>query len=128
MLSDSPAIAFVAAADLDRARAFYEGVLGLTIVSQNGFAVVARAGGVTIRIAQPPQVVTAPYTVLGFDVPDVAAATAALATRGVVFQRYDWMGEAQDAAGVWTAPGGGKVAWFGDPDGNLLSLSQAPPA
>ena len=128
MLSDCPAVAFVAAADLDRARAFFEGVLGLAIVSQDGFAVVARAGGVTIRIAQPPEVILAPYTVLGFDVTDVASEAAALALRGVSFERYDWMGEAQDADGVWTAPGGAKVAWFKDPDGNLLSLSQAPPA
>ena len=126
MLSDSPAIAFVAASDLDRARAFYEGVLGLAIVSQDGFAVVVRAGGVTIRIAQPPEVIVAPYTVLGFDVADVAAEAAALVSRGVVFERYDWMGQAQDDNGVWTAPSGAKVAWFKDPDGNLLSLSQAP--
>jgi catechol 2,3-dioxygenase-like lactoylglutathione lyase family enzyme len=123
MLSDCPAVAFIGAADLTRARAFYEGVLGLSVVSQDDFAVVARAGGVSLRITQPPQVVAAPYTVLGFSVRDVAAEVAALAARGVAFERYDGMG--QDAAGVWSAPGGGKVAWFKDPDGNLLSLSQA---
>lgn len=64
----------------------------------------------------------APYTVLGWAVPDIAEAVAALAQRGVAFTRYDGM--AQDELGVWTAPGGAKVAWFRDPDGNTLSISQ----
>jgi catechol 2,3-dioxygenase-like lactoylglutathione lyase family enzyme len=129
LLADCPAVAFVGAADLAKARAFYEGVLGLTIVSQDGFAVVAQAGGVTIRISQPPQVAAAPYTVLGFEVDDIAGKVAALTARGVAFERYAFMGETQDASGIWTVPGGGgKVAWFKDPDGNLLSLSQQAPA
>jgi len=127
MLSDCPAVAFVGAAGLDRARGFYEGVLGLTIVSQDGFAVVARAGGVTIRISQPPQVVAAPYTVLGFAVDDIDGKVAAPSARGVAFERCAFMGEAQDERGVWSFPGGaGKVAWFKGPDGNLLSLSRGP--
>ena len=124
MLSDSPAVAFIAASDLGLARAFYEGVLGLAILSHDDFAVVADAGGVRIRITQPPELVTAPYTVLGFAVADIAAEVASLTARGVVFERYAWFGEAQDETGVWATPdGGGQVAWLKDPDGDLLSLS-----
>lgn len=127
MLAECPAVACVAASDLDRARAFYEGVLGVRIIAQDGFAVTAEAGGVRIRINQPPQVVAAPYTVLNFAVPDIAAMVAGLSARGVRFERYAFMQDAQDETGVWTVPGGaGKVAWFKDPDGNLLSLTQNP--
>ncbi|MDR3511263.1 MAG: VOC family protein [Caulobacteraceae bacterium] len=128
MLSSRPAVAFVAVSDFDAARAFYEGVLGLEIVSQNALGVVARAGGVTVRLIQPSLRASAVYTVLGFDTPDIAADAAALAGRGVVFERYDFLGETQDVDAIWTAPDGARVAWFKDPDGNVLSLSQHPPA
>lgn len=125
MLSDSHAVAFVGAADLARPRAFYADLFGLTIVSQNDFRVVAAAGGVTIRISLPPQVVAAPHTVLGFLVDDIAGKLAALAARGVAFERYALLGEAHDTAGIWTVPGGdAKVLWCKDPDGNPLSLSK----
>ena len=124
MLADCEAVAFVAASDLTRARAFYEGVLGLPVEAQDEFAVMARAGGVAVRIAWAPQVVLAPYTVAGFQVDDIVAKVDALTARGVVFERFDFFGDAQDARGVWTAPGGARVAWFKDPDGNLLSLAQ----
>jgi catechol 2,3-dioxygenase-like lactoylglutathione lyase family enzyme len=130
MLSVSHAVAFGGAADLARPRGFYEDLLGLTIDSQNGFLVVAvAAGGVTIGISQPSQMVAAPYMALGFLVDDNAGKLAALAARGVAFKRYALMGEAKDAAGIWTVPGGdAKVAWFKDPDGNLLSVSKPGPA
>jgi catechol 2,3-dioxygenase-like lactoylglutathione lyase family enzyme len=123
MLGEAKAIAFIGVSDLNAGRAFYEGVLGLAIVSQDDFAVVADAGGVTIRITQPPQVTAAPYTVLGFQVEDVSAAVAGLVAKGVVFERYPWFGDAQGPDGVWLAPSGTRVAWFKDPDGNLLSIS-----
>jgi catechol 2,3-dioxygenase-like lactoylglutathione lyase family enzyme len=123
MLGEATAIAFIGVSDLDAGRAFYEGVLGLTIVSQDDFAVVADAGGVQVRITQPPQVIAASYTVLGFQVEDVSAAVSGLVAKGIVFERYPWFGDAQDADGVWLAPSGTRVAWFKDPDGNLLSIS-----
>ncbi len=123
MLGEATAITFLGVSDLDAARAFYEGVLGLTVVSQDGFSVVVQAGGVTIRITRPPQVTPASYTVLGFRVDDVSATTAGLGARGIVFERYGWF--EQDADGVWIAPSGTSVAWFKDPDGNLLSISSA---
>jgi catechol 2,3-dioxygenase-like lactoylglutathione lyase family enzyme len=123
MLGNSPAMAFVGVSDLNAGRAFYEGVLGLRVLSQDDFAVVAQAGGVTIRITQPPAVSAAPYTVLGFEVDDVSGMAAALAATGIAFERYSWFGDAQGPDGVWLAPSGHKVAWFKDPDGNLLSIS-----
>ncbi len=78
--------------------------------------------GPTIRIAKVREIVLAPYTVLGFEVSGVAEKVSALVERGVSFERYDFL--EQDALGVWTAPGGAKIAWFKDPDGNVLSLSR----
>jgi catechol 2,3-dioxygenase-like lactoylglutathione lyase family enzyme len=122
MLNSSPVIAFAAAADLDRARAFYEQVLGLPVVEQNDFACVLDARGTMLRVTAVPEVAQPGYTVLGWRVTDITATVRGLAAKGVVFQRYDSMD--QDDDGVWTTPGGDKVAWFPDPDGNVLSLTQ----
>lgn len=128
MLGNRPAVAFVSVSDIEAARTFYETVLGLEIVSQDAFGIVARAGGVTVRLIQPSLRASAVYTVLGFETADIAADVGALAGRGIAFERYDFLGEAQDAAGIWTAPAGDRVAWFKDPDGNVLALSQPAPA
>jgi catechol 2,3-dioxygenase-like lactoylglutathione lyase family enzyme len=101
---------------------FYEEALGLSVVEQNDFACVLDANGTMLRITAVPEVARAGYTVLGWRVTDIAAAIRDLTARGVVFLRYDGM--AQDEDGVWTTPGGEKVAWFADPDGNTLSLTQ----
>ena len=122
MLESSYIIAFAAATDLDRARAFYEQALGLPLVGQNEIACVFDANGTMLRVTAVPEVPRAGYTVLGWRVADIAAAARDLAARGVVFIRYDGMD--QDGDGVWTTPGGDKVAWFADPDGNILSLTQ----
>jgi catechol 2,3-dioxygenase-like lactoylglutathione lyase family enzyme len=124
VLGQSPAVAFATVMDLDRSRAFYEGVLGLKVLSQDIFAVLAEAGGVKVRISKAPVVIPQPFTVVGFDVEDIGAVAAGLTAKGVVFERYPFFGDAQDASGVWSAPGGTKVAWFKDPDGNLLSVQQ----
>lgn len=126
MLADSPAVAFLAVSDMKKARAFYEDVLGLKIVSDDQWAVVAEAGGVTIRITQPPERAIGNYTTLGFNVDAIRDKMAALKARGVSFEHYPWFGDAQDKEGLWTTPGGDMVAWFKDPDGNLLSLSEHP--
>jgi catechol 2,3-dioxygenase-like lactoylglutathione lyase family enzyme len=122
MLETSDLIAFAAATDLARAREFYEQTLGLTVVEQTDFACVLDAHGTMLRITAVPAVAPAGYTVLGWQVDDIAAAVAGLADRGVVFLRYDSMD--QDARGIWTTPGGDRVGWFADPDGNVLSLTQ----
>jgi catechol 2,3-dioxygenase-like lactoylglutathione lyase family enzyme len=115
-------VAFVGVADLDRAAEFYGDVLGLRLQHRDDFACVFDAGGATLRVIAVPSVVPAGYTVLGWDVPDIRAEVERLVAHGVTFRRYDGM--TQDTLGIWTSPSGAAVAWFGDPDGNTLSLSQ----
>jgi catechol 2,3-dioxygenase-like lactoylglutathione lyase family enzyme len=122
VLASSKVVAFVATSDAARAKAFYGGVLGLTLVYEDDFAVVFDAHGTTLRVATVPDVVLAPYTVLGWNVDDIARVARGLTQAGVQFERYPWM--EQNELGVWNAPGGAKVAWFKDPEGNVLSLSQ----
>ena len=121
---DTP-MGFIAVADFDQAKAFYVDVLGSGIlVTHDGFAMVLRAGVLSIRLTVPPHFTAADYTVFGWRVADIDAEVAALAARDVAFQHYPFFGEAQAANGVWTAPNGDKVAWLKDPSGNVLSLSQ----
>jgi len=122
MLDSSDLVAFVAATDLRRARAFYEQKLGLRVLEHNDFACVVDANGTMLRVTQVPEVARAGYTVLGWRVRDIAASVRDLAGRGVTFLRYDGMSQDQD--GIWTAPSGARVAWFADPDENTLSLTQ----
>jgi catechol 2,3-dioxygenase-like lactoylglutathione lyase family enzyme len=122
MLGTQELVAFVAVTDAARARAFYEDVLGLTLIEDTPFAVVFDANGTTLRVTPVGHLEPAGYTVLGWHVDDIAASIRELTARGVEFNRYDGM--EQDELGVWTPPGGGQVAWFPDPDGNTLSLTQ----
>jgi len=122
MLTDATIVAFAATTDLERSHVFYAGTLGLRHVATSPFANVYDANGTTLRVTRVESVAVAPYTVLGWSVRDIHAAIAGLEARGVTFDRFD--GVEQDAAGVWTAPGGTRVAWFRDPDGNRLSVSQ----
>jgi catechol 2,3-dioxygenase-like lactoylglutathione lyase family enzyme len=114
-------MAFVATRDPSRAKAFYKDTLGLRFVSEDPFAVVFDANGITLRVAIVQEIVVAPYTVLGWEVPDITAAAKDLAKAGVHFERF---GMPQDDLGIWTSPSGARVAWFKDPDGNLLSITQ----
>lgn len=125
MLSDARPVAFVATSDYARARGFYEGVLGLRVAKQDDYALVLEAGGAALRVVKLNGVTPSPHTVFGFETSDVPGAAAWLKARGVGFERYDFLGPAQGPDGVWTGPGGAQVAWFKDPDGNLLSISSA---
>jgi catechol 2,3-dioxygenase-like lactoylglutathione lyase family enzyme len=115
-------VAFVATSDLPAARAFYERALGLALSGQSPIACTFDAGATTLRVAAVAQPTIAPYTVLGWTVSDIAATVGDLTARGVEFERFD--GVEQDEIGIWSAPGGALVAWFKDPDGNVLSLTQ----
>lgn len=116
-------MAFLATADAARSRTFYEGKLGLTLVNEDPFALVYDVNGTPLRIQRVEKVVVAPYTALGWRVADIARTVRALVAVGVHFVRYD--GLEQDALGIWLSPSGTKVAWFKDPDGHTLSLSQS---
>ena len=122
MLSSEKLVAFVPTRDQKQARAFYEGVLGLTFVSEDTFALVLDANGTKIRVANAPEFKPAQFTILGWMVSDIETTVTELQTKGVVFEKFGLNG--QDERGIWSAPGGDKVAWFKDPDGNILSVSQ----
>lgn len=115
-------VAFVPTTDSDKARAFYEGVLGLRFIKDDGFAMVMDANGIMVRVAKMQEFTPARYTILGWQVSDIKTVVRALQARGVRFEIFGFF--KQDELGIWTAPTGDKVAWFKDPDGNILSLSQ----
>jgi catechol 2,3-dioxygenase-like lactoylglutathione lyase family enzyme len=119
-------IAFIPTRNSDRARDFYERVVGLRFVRDDEFALVMDFNGTMVRIAKVGDYQPFGFTLLGWEVDDIAAAVKALTAKGAAVERYIFL--EQDAAGVWNAPGGAKVAWFKDPDGNLLSISQHPAA
>ncbi|HEV7208088.1 MAG TPA: VOC family protein [Mycobacteriales bacterium] len=122
MLESSDLVAFVAASDLPRARAFYAQTLGLTLVEESDFACVFDANGTMLRVTAVAVVSPADYTVLGWRVADITTELRQLLARGVTCARYPGMD--QDELGIWTTPGGEQVAWFDDPDGNTLSITQ----
>jgi catechol 2,3-dioxygenase-like lactoylglutathione lyase family enzyme len=122
MLADIPVMAFVAITQRDRSRAFYADVLGLKLTGEDPFALSFDAGGTMLRLALVEQLQPQGFTVLGWIVPDVAGTARELASRGVEFKRYAWM--EQDSLGIWRSPSGAQVAWFSDPDGNTLSITQ----
>jgi catechol 2,3-dioxygenase-like lactoylglutathione lyase family enzyme len=125
MLESAKPIAFVPTRDPEQARRFYGDVLGLRFVADDQFALVFDSGGVMVRVVNVSgfsDYRPAPFTILGWQVDDAEAAVRELQRKGVVFERFGGM--EQDALGIWTAPGGARVAWFKDPDGNVLSVSQ----
>lgn len=122
MLASSDVIAFASTTDLARARSFYEAALGLPIVDENAYACVFNAHGTMLRITAVAVVAHPGYTVLGWRVTDISETVTRLESLGILFARYDGM--EQDAQGVWTTPNGDRIAWFTDPDGNVLSLTE----
>lgn len=121
-LDDARLIAFVPTTDLARARAFYAETLGLRVTDESPYACVFDAGGTMLRLTPVRKLSKVRYTVLGWGVVDIAATVAALTAAGVAFVSFRGMDV--DEVGIWTAPGGDRVAWFEDPDGNLLSVTQ----
>ncbi|MGD0757744.1 MAG: VOC family protein [Candidatus Sulfotelmatobacter sp.] len=122
MLGSTNIVAFVPTKDSEKARAFYEGVLGLRFVKDDGFAMVLDANGIMIRVAKVPQFTPAQFTILGWQVNDIAKVVEGLQKNGVRCEIFGFF--KQDELGIWTAPTGDKVAWFKDPDGNILSVSE----
>ncbi|HYM78093.1 MAG TPA: VOC family protein [Candidatus Dormibacteraeota bacterium] len=122
MLGSTNIVAFVPITDSAKARAFYEGVLGLRFVKDDGFALVLEANGIMVRAAKMKEFTPAQFTILGWQVAGIENVVRALAAKGVHFEIFGFF--KQDELGIWTAPTGDKVAWFKDPDGNILSVSQ----
>jgi catechol 2,3-dioxygenase-like lactoylglutathione lyase family enzyme len=122
MLTAGKMVGFVLTKDYEQARAFYEGKLGFDFVSLDQFAMVMRAGENMIRIVKMPDFVPLRSTVLGWEVGDVEAVVGWLVGRGVAMEKYPWVQDKE--RGIWTTPDGNKVAWFKDPDGNVLGVSQ----
>ena len=126
ILGVSDLIAFAPTTDPVKARAFYEGVLGLRLVAdEKPFALVFDANGTMLRVTVVQEHHPDPFTVLGWRVDDIERTVEQLSAREVVFQRYPGVNDA-DPHAVWNAPSGARVAWFKDPDGNVLGLTQFP--
>jgi len=122
MLTENDSISFVATRDPAASRDFYEGKLGLKFVSDEYFALVFELNGHMLRIAKVNELTPVQHTVLGWHVSDISATASDLVACGVVFERFDGMDQSE--LGIWVSPSGAKVAWFKDPDGNNLSLTQ----
>jgi catechol 2,3-dioxygenase-like lactoylglutathione lyase family enzyme len=132
MLGKEKLGAFAAVRDREAARAFYRDTLGLRLLGEDQFAMVFDANGTTLRVTPVPDWTPPQFTVLGWEVEDIVAAVTSLRSAGIEFQRYPWMKD-QDEMGIWTSPSGpgvaavhagARVAWFKDPDGNVLSVAQ----
>jgi catechol 2,3-dioxygenase-like lactoylglutathione lyase family enzyme len=113
---------FIVTRDRTKAKAFYGGTLGFRELYEDPFAAVFDLNGIMLRISTIANHQPQSHTVLGWEVPDIVASVTALKENGVLFKLYE--GLAQDGLDIWTAPNGNKVAWFLDPDGNNLSVTQ----
>ena len=124
MLTNSKPVIILPTIKKQEAQEFYQNVLGLKFKVDDGFALVFDTGGIMFRLTPVQAFTPHPFSVLGWEVDDISAAVSDLVERGVTFERYDFPWMVQDALGIWAAPDGTEVAWFKDPDGNLLSVAQ----
>jgi catechol 2,3-dioxygenase-like lactoylglutathione lyase family enzyme len=124
MLDSAPIMAFVATKNPDKAKAFYQDILKLKFIADEPFALVFDANGIMLRVSKVQELTPAPFTILGWKVTDISAEIKELKARGVRFEFFK--GFQQDDLGINRFPSGAKVAWFKDPDGNLLSLTEFP--
>jgi catechol 2,3-dioxygenase-like lactoylglutathione lyase family enzyme len=122
MLSDKKLKAFVATTMPEKARSFYKDVLDLKLLSEDNYALEFDANGTLLRVATVQDLKPQAFTVLGWDVEDISSVIKSLNDKNIFCEKYDFL--EQDDSGVWTSPNGSKVAWFKDPDGNVLSLTQ----
>ena len=122
-LTSAKPTVFLATADAEAARAFYEQKLGLTLDVDDAYALVYQMAGTELRLSKVPNHTPLPFTVLDWQVPSISDAHATLSANGVEFTIYEGMG--QDENGIWTSPdGGARILWVQDPDGNVLSVSE----
>ena len=124
MLRRNKIMAFIPSANLTRSRRFYETTLGMKVLYQDDFAIALESGGIMIRVTRVGKFIPYQFTVFGWEVVDIEASAKKLEAKKIALQHYDLPN--QNDQGIWTAPGGEKVAWFLDSDGNVLSLTQFP--
>lgn len=122
MLSGKELKAFIPTVKPAEAKKFYQNILGLEFIYEDEYAIEFNANGTLLRVTIVPELKPHPFTVLGWNVDDIFSIIKALNNKGVNFERYDFL--KQDSLGIWNSPGGSLIAWFKDPDGNLLSLTQ----
>jgi catechol 2,3-dioxygenase-like lactoylglutathione lyase family enzyme len=124
ILGGSKLVAFAPTVDPAKARAFYEGVLGLRLVAdEKPFALVFDANGIMLRVTTVHELKPQQFTILGWHVADIEATVDRLSAAGVTFERFKGMNDA-DPRGIWNSPSGARIAWFKDPDGNVLSVTE----
>jgi len=124
MLLEPKITAFIPTKQVEKSKQFYSNVLGLNLVSEDAYGIEFESNGCFLRIAIVHELKPYPFTVLGFKICDIESHVKSLIVKGVKFEKYD--GLAHDNLGIWTSPSKAKVAWFKDPDGNLLSLTESP--
>ena len=122
MLADKELKAFIPTVNPDKAKVFYKDILGLKLLSEDNFALEFEANGTFLRVIIVQDLVPHAFTALGWNVPDIFGMIRSLNQEGVFCEKYSFLN--QDESGVWVAPGGSKIAWFKDPDGNVLSLTE----
>ena len=122
MLADKEIKTFVPTVKPDKAKLFYKEILGLKLLSEDNYALEFEANGIKLRVIIVQELKPQEFTVLGWNVEDISSTIKTLNEKAVVCEKYPFL--EQDNLGVWTAPGGAKVAWFKDPDGNVLSLTE----
>jgi catechol 2,3-dioxygenase-like lactoylglutathione lyase family enzyme len=122
MLADKKLRAFVPTMKPDEARSFYKDILGLALLSEDSYALEFDANGTLLRVTIVQNFKAFPFTVLGWNVDNISSSIKQLNDKGIFCEKYDFL--KQDSSGVWISPNGSKVAWFKDPDGNVLSFTE----
>lgn len=122
MLTEPKVTAFLPTVKPEKAKQFYQNILGLNLLSEDNYALEFEGNGTMLRITVVPELNPHPFAVLGFKIENIVSQVQMLTNKGVTFERYSSL--EQDDLGVWTSPSKAKIAWFKDPDGNLISLTQ----
>jgi len=123
MLINETLKTFIPTVKPQEAKVFYRDILGLTFLGEDSYGIEFDSGGRLLRVITVRELTSHEFTILGWNVTDIEATVDLLVSRGISFQKYDFI---NNERGIWTSPNNSKVAWFKDPDGNVLSVSQMP--
>ena len=122
MLASKELKAFVPTTNPEKAKSFYKNILGLKLLSEDNYALEFDANGTSLRVTIVPELTPQGFTVLGWNVDDIDSTIQSLNQKNVFCEKYEFL--QQNELGIWVSPSGAKVAWFKDPDGNILSLTE----